>query len=65
MRAFGASSLDFELLGWIAHPEMRGLVKHQLLLEIDQVFREHAVVIPFPQRDVHIMRPSVEPNEPV
>jgi len=54
MRGFGASSLDFELLCWIPHPEMRGLVKHELLMEIDRVFRENGVEIPFPQRDVHI-----------
>jgi small-conductance mechanosensitive channel len=54
MRAFGTSSLDFELLGWIEHPELRGLVKHELLLDIDRKFREEGIVIPFPQRDVHL-----------
>jgi MscS family membrane protein len=54
MRAFGANSLDFELMGWINHPEIRGRVRHELLLEIDRTFREQGVVIPFPQRDVHI-----------
>jgi small-conductance mechanosensitive channel len=54
MRAFGASSLDFELLGWISHPEMRGRVRHDLLMEIDRRFRQEGIVIPFPQRDVHI-----------
>ena len=54
MRAFGASSLDFELLGWIEHPELRGRVRHELLLEIDRKFRSEGIVIPFPQRDVHL-----------
>jgi len=54
MRAFGASSLDFELLGWIEHPQLRGRVRHELLLEIDRKFREEGIVIPFPQRDVHV-----------
>jgi small-conductance mechanosensitive channel len=54
MRAFGDSSLDFELMGWIDHPEARGRVRHELLLEIERKFREQGVVIPFPQRDVHI-----------
>ena len=54
MRAFGPSSLDFELLGWITHPEMRGRVRHQLLMEIDRRFRQEGIVIPFPQQDVHI-----------
>ena len=55
MRAFGTSSLDFELLGWINHPELRGRVRHDLLMEIDRRFRQEGIVIPFPQRDVHIM----------
>ena len=54
MRAFGPSSLDFELLGWINHPEMRGRVRHDLLMEIDRRFREEGIIIPFPQQDVHI-----------
>jgi MscS family membrane protein len=54
MRAFGTSSLDFELLGWINHPELRGRVKHDLLMEIDKRFREEGIVIPFPQADIHI-----------
>lgn len=54
MRAFGASSLDFELLGWIATPEQRGLVVHELLMEIDRRFRAEGVEIPFPQSDIHI-----------
>ena len=59
MRAFGDSSLDFELLGWINHPELRGRVKHDILMEIDRRFREEGVVIPFPQADIHISnRPS-------
>jgi small-conductance mechanosensitive channel len=61
MRAFGASSLDFELLGWISHPEMRGKVRHDLLMEIDRRFRQEGIVIPFPQRDVHIT--SNSPDE--
>ena len=58
MRAFGASSLDFELLGWIEHPELRGRVRHEVLLGIDRKFREEGIVIPFPQRDVHFSSPD-------
>ncbi|HKJ18023.1 MAG TPA: mechanosensitive ion channel domain-containing protein [Xanthomonadales bacterium] len=54
MRAFGDSSLDFELLCWINHPEDRGKVSHELFMEVDKRFREREIVIPFPQRDVHI-----------
>ena len=54
MRAFGDSSLDFELLGWISHPELRGRAVHELLMAISRRFREEGIVIPFPQRDLHV-----------
>lgn len=54
MRGFGASSLDFQLMGWISYPEQRGLTTHRLLIEIDKRFREEGIEIPFPQQDVHI-----------
>jgi len=62
MRAFGDSSLNFEVLGWIAAPEQRGLVTHQLLLEIDRRFREEGIEIPFPQRDLHIRSGGSKPG---
>lgn len=65
MRAFGQSSLDFELMGWIDHPEDRGRVSHELFLEVDKRFREAGIVIPFPQRDVHLYRQEgTEGSEP-
>jgi small-conductance mechanosensitive channel len=64
MRAFGESSLDFELMGWIRHPEQRGLTKHNLLIEIEKRFREEGIEIPFPQRDVHLQGFDPKPAEP-
>jgi len=65
MRAFGQSSLDFELLGWIKYPEQRGLARHNLLIEIEARFREEGIQIPFPQHDVHLVAPaaSEDPEE--
>ena len=57
MRAFGDSALEFDLLGWISHPEVRGLATHQLLMEIARRFMEEGIQIPFPQRDVHMIDP--------
>jgi small-conductance mechanosensitive channel len=54
MRAFGNSSLDFELLAWIDHPELRGRVRHHLLKNIYKAFNENAIEIPFPQSDIHL-----------
>ena len=55
MRAFGDSSLDFELLGWIKHPELRGLAKHKLLMAVNRSFQAEGIIIPFPQRDLNIV----------
>jgi MscS family membrane protein len=63
MRAFGDSSLDFELLGWISHPELRGRAVHELLMAISRRFREEGIVIPFPQRDLHVHTVADNPDE--
>jgi MscS family membrane protein len=62
MRAFGESSLVFELLGWIGHPELRGRAVHELLMAIDKRFREEGIVIPFPQRDLHVRTDAENPD---
>jgi small-conductance mechanosensitive channel len=54
LRTFGASSLDFELMGWIDHPELRGRIRHELHMNIYKGFAEAGVEIPFPQQDVHL-----------
>jgi small-conductance mechanosensitive channel len=54
MRAFGASSLDFELLAWIDHPEKRGRIRHDLLKNIYKTFDQKGITIPFPQTDVYL-----------
>ena len=53
-RQFGDSSLDFELLGWIAEPANRGRVKHELNCAVYRAFNEEGIQIPFPQRDLHV-----------
>jgi len=60
MRAFADSSLNFELLAWIRLPEQRGLVQHQILMEIERRFAQEGVQIPFPQRDIHIKSGTLE-----
>jgi MscS family membrane protein len=54
MRAFGASSLDFDLLVWIDHPENRGRIIHDLLMEIYKTFAREGVEIPYSKQDVYI-----------
>ncbi|GAB3271542.1 mechanosensitive ion channel family protein [Parahaliea aestuarii] len=53
---FGDSALTFELNVWIHATAERGLrmIRSDLRFRIDALFREHDVVISFPQRDVHL-----------
>lgn len=52
MRGFGESSLDFELLCWIERPAERGLITHQLYMDLYKALAREGIEIPFPQRDV-------------
>ncbi|MBT8069480.1 MAG: mechanosensitive ion channel family protein [Xanthomonadales bacterium] len=63
MRAFGASSLDFELLAWIDHPELRGRVRHDLLKSIYKNLNARGIGIPFPQTDIYV-RSMPDTGEP-
>ena len=53
---FGESSLDFELIFTPVDSFKAKFPKSDLRFEIDRLFRENNVTIPFPQRDVHIKR---------
>ncbi len=53
-RALGESSLDFELMGWIPHPELRGRATDAVLTAIYKRFVAEGVEIPFPQRDLWV-----------
>lgn len=56
---FGDSSLNFELRIWVEDLWDRELVLSDLRFEIDKAFRENDIVIPFPQRDLHIVSSNV------
>lgn len=51
---FGDSSLDFRLRFWSDIDKFID-AESNLRFEIDGLFKEHHVVIPFPQRDLHIL----------
>jgi small-conductance mechanosensitive channel len=54
LRGFGASSLDFDLLFWIDHPENRGRIEHELFMEVYRVFARENIEIPYSKHDVYI-----------
>jgi small-conductance mechanosensitive channel len=51
---FGDSSINFELRAWIADVNQRLRIRSELGLAIDRHFRDNGIVIPFPQRDLHV-----------
>ena len=53
-RSFGDSALLFELRCFIEHIPDLWTVISDINFEIDRVFRENGVQIPFPQRDLHL-----------
>lgn len=54
---FGDNSLDFHLLFYSDHLQYIEDVKSDLRFEIDRLFNEHGISIPFPQRRIHIQKP--------
>ena len=55
---FGDSALVFEVRSWIRSPWTIDRIKSDIRFRIDVLFREHGVVVPFPQRDVHLIAQS-------
>ncbi len=55
LSAFGADGLEFTLGYWIADPENGQLgLRSAINLRILELFREHGVEIPYPQRVLHV-----------
>jgi small-conductance mechanosensitive channel len=55
LKGFGDSSVDFTIHCWIADPEQGvGNVRSDVLKTLWRLFKENAIEIPFPQRDVNL-----------
>jgi small-conductance mechanosensitive channel len=52
---FGDSSLNFKIVFTLADSFNARFPQSNIRFEIDRLFREHGVSIPFPQRDIHII----------
>ena len=56
-RNFGDSAIHLELLCWIETPAQKGLEIHNLIKAVHLACTEQQIIIPFPQRDVHLLAP--------
>jgi small-conductance mechanosensitive channel len=55
LKGFGDSAIDLELRFWIRDPRNgTANVRSEVMLGIWDLFREHDIELPFPQRDLHI-----------
>ena len=52
---FGDSSLNFKVIFTLGDSFNANKPKSDIRFEIDRLFREHNISIPFPQRDIHII----------
>ena len=59
-RAFGDSSLNFELRAFLHNVDNRLRIISDINFAIDKAFREEGIEIPFPQRDLHVKSLPVE-----
>jgi len=60
---FADSSLNFDLGFWTHHNFEHRRILSDLRYSIDKKFRENNIQIPFPQRDVHIIRQQNTDNQ--
>jgi small-conductance mechanosensitive channel len=55
LTAFGESGVDHEILVWIGDPEAGiGSVRSEILNRVWELFKENAIELPNPQRDIHV-----------
>jgi small-conductance mechanosensitive channel len=59
-KAFGDSSLDFELQFWVMQENNGVKIKSEVALAVMQLLDDAGIEIPFPQRDLRVR--SIDPN---
>ena len=55
VKAFGDSSIDLDLYFWVGHVRDYLSLRSEVITLVDEAFRKEGIVIPFPQRDLHII----------
>ena len=64
-RDFGDNGLEFEIYYWIELRKSAGIkVSSDMRHHIAAVFKREGINIPYPQRDIHIIPPKPEQDEP-
>ena len=64
MTAFGESAIEHEIRVWIRDPEAGlGAVRSDILNRVWELFREHRIEVPYPQREIRIKAWPSPPDE--
>jgi small-conductance mechanosensitive channel len=58
-KGLGESSLNFDLMIWIAEPRNQFRIKSDLYFRIEAILRHRNIEIPFPQQDLHVRSGSL------
>ncbi|MBD2346045.1 mechanosensitive ion channel family protein [Anabaena subtropica] len=58
-QGYGEDFLNFQLLVWISKPRKQFQIKSDLYFQIDEIFRQNNIHIPFPQRSLHLRTGSL------
>jgi small-conductance mechanosensitive channel len=58
-KGLGESSLNFDLMVWIAEPPKQFRIKSDLYFRIEAILRHRNIEIPFPQQDLHVRSGSL------
>lgn len=53
-KEFASSSIDMSVRFWVAEYSTGIILKSDLIIAIDKLFKEKGIVIPFPQQDVYV-----------
>lgn len=55
LRAFGDNGLEHDIMVWVADPEAGiGNVQSEILNRLWDLFRQHNIQVPYPQRDIRV-----------
>lgn len=60
---FGESGLQFSVFFWVSEPWNRMLISSNVRFKINDAFRQNKIVIPFPQRDLHLRSGAISTTE--
>lgn len=61
LMAFGESGLEYEIRVWISDPESGvNNVKSDVLTRVWKLFAENGIIVPYPQRDLHLLDGSAK-----